>query len=108
MNLTQQHCKPCDSSMPPMKTAEVQSYLQQVNKWNLHESKISKKFTFKDFVESMRFVNEVAHIAEEEGHHPDIEIHYNRVNLTLFTHAISGLSPNDFIVAAKIDKLPTP
>lgn len=73
--------------------------------WELKEDKIEREFKFKDFREAMSFVNKVAEIAEGEGHHPDMEIKYNKVEIELSTHAIHGLSENDFIVAAKIDKL---
>ena len=66
---------------------------------------IRKEFKFKDFVRAMAFVDQVADVAESEGHHPDIRIHYNRVVIELTTHAIGGLSENDFIVAAKIERL---
>lgn len=66
---------------------------------------LAKSFRFKDFVETMKFVNKVADIAEEEGHHPDMTVTYGAVTIELMTHAIGGLSENDFIVAAKIDKL---
>ncbi len=65
--------------------------------------KIARKFEFKDFQESMRFVNRVAEVAEAEGHHPDMHIFYNKVNLELWTHAAGGLTDNDFILATKID-----
>ncbi len=66
---------------------------------------IKKEFKFEDFVRAMEFVNKIAVIAEEEGHHPDIAIHYNKVDITLWTHFINGLSINDFIIAAKIDNI---
>lgn len=67
--------------------------------------KIRKQFKFKDFKKAMEFVNEVADLAESEGHHPDIKIVYNKVQLDLFTHAVGGLSENDFIMASKINKI---
>lgn len=73
--------------------------------WKLEEDNISRHFTFKDFKEAMVFVNRVADIANEENHHPDISIFYNKVDIKLSTHAVKGLSENDFILAAKIDKL---
>lgn len=73
--------------------------------WELDGDEIQRAFKFKDFKEAMIFVNQVADIAEDEGHHPEIEISYNKVKIELTTHAIDGLSENDFIVAAKIDKL---
>ena len=81
--------------------------LAAVPLWSLQEgdARLVRRFEFKDFVQAMEFVNRVAGIAEAEGHHPDIAIHWNKVDLVLWTHAIGGLHENDFIVAAKIDRL---
>lgn len=86
---------------------EIEKYLSLLKfKWIVIGSKsISREFKFKDFKESMSFVNKIAEIAEEQGHHPDIEISYNKVVITLTTHAIGGLSTNDFIVASKVETL---
>ena len=81
----------------------ISKNLALVPTWSLKDGKVFKKFKFADFKEAMVFVNAVAAIAEGEGHHPDIIISYNKVEITLFTHAIQGLSINDFIVASKID-----
>ena len=91
--------------MEPIDTAGAQKYLPDLPGWNLSEDgkKISKEFKFADFIGAINFVNRVADIANEEDHHPDIDIHYNKVLLELWTHAIGGLSENDFIVAAKAD-----
>ena len=77
--------------------------------WSLAEgdTRLERRFEFKDFLQAMEFVNRVAGIAEAEGHHPDIAIHWNKVDLVLWTHSIGGLHENDFIVAAKIDRLLT-
>ena len=85
---------------------EARVLVAQVAKWKLRkdEPRLWREFTFKDFVRAMKFVNKVAEIAEAEGHHPDIHIHYNKVKLVLWTHDLGGLSMNDFIVAAKIDE----
>lgn len=88
-----------------MSEKEAKAMLQKVQGWVLKESKIRKDFRFKNFEESMKFVNRVADLAEQEGHHPDMTISWNRVTLTLTTHALGGLSKNDFILAAKIDKI---
>lgn len=88
-----------------MNIDEAKKHLAELQGWELESDSIEKTFTFKDFAEAMRFVNAVADIAEEEGHHPDIEITYNTVEIELSTHAIKGLSLNDFILAAKIDKI---
>ncbi len=90
-----------------MSKEETEKYMAQVLGWQLDaEAKhISKDFTFKDFKESMVFINKVAELAESEGHHPDIRIFYNKIKLELWTHAIGGLSKNDFILAAKINHI---
>jgi 4a-hydroxytetrahydrobiopterin dehydratase len=79
----------------------------RVPAWSLAEAgtRLQRRFEFRDFVEAMKFVNRVADIAEAEGHHPDIAIHWNKVDLTLWTHKIGGLHVNDFILAARIDRL---
>ena len=111
MELTKKHCIPCEGGTPPMPDADEDKYIQEVPSWTLDREgthKMSKQFKFKNFREAMGFVNKVAEIAEEEGHHPDIYIFYNKVKLELFTHAVGGLSENDFIMAAKIDELNKP
>lgn len=105
MNLSEQKCLPCEGGMPPLTKGQAQKHLEQVPTWTLAENKIEKKFKFPDFVKAMEFVNKIAEIAEKEGHHPDINISYNKVTISLTTHAIKGLSVNDFIVASKIDKI---
>lgn len=94
--------------MPPLTAAEIARFNQQVHPdWQVIENHhIQREFRFANFREAMGFVNMVAAIAESEGHHPDILVYqWNRVRITLWTHAINGLSENDFIVAAKIDQL---
>lgn len=105
--LSSKKCVPCKGGAVPLKRGDSESLLRQLKDWNLDESAfiISKGYVFKNFVEAMVFINKVADIAEEERHHPDMHISYNKVQLTLTTHAIGGLSENDFIVAAKIDSL---
>ena len=103
--LLKKKCIPCEAGAEPFNEKQAKEYLGQVADWMLDENykKISKEYKFKDFIGAMNFVQKVADLAEEEGHHPDIHIHYNRVLLELWTHAIGGLSENDFILAAKID-----
>ena len=105
MNLTQKKCFPCEAGTPPLDETKVNELLKEVPEWQLKDKHLYKRFKFKNFVEAMKFVNSVADIAEQERHHPDFCVHYNRVEIELFTHAIKGLSENDFIVAAKIDKI---
>lgn len=104
--LSSMKCKPCEGGMPPLTVDEAGKFLTQLSGWELVEgSKIRKEFKFKNFLASLDFVNRVAKISEEEGHHPTILISYNRVKITCTTHAVGGLSENDFILAAKIDNL---
>ncbi len=105
-DLLKKKCVPCeDKSIKPLSREDAQDYVDESHGWILdaEATKISKEYKFKDFIGSVNFINTVADIAEEEGHHPDIEINYNKVKLTNWTHAIGGLSVNDFILAAKID-----
>ncbi|HVM76747.1 MAG TPA: 4a-hydroxytetrahydrobiopterin dehydratase [Candidatus Paceibacterota bacterium] len=107
IDLRKKHCVPCEGGMPPLTKEQVAEYAPQAPGWNVaaDNKKITKEFTFKDFKGAMAFINRVAEIAESEGHHPDIYIFYNLVRFELTTHAMHGLSENDFILAAKINAL---
>ncbi len=108
-DLANQKCIPCEGGVAPLTKTDAEETMKHVPGWTLDaEGKhIAREFVFKDFGEAMTFVNKIADIAEKEGHHPDISIHWNKVNLNLWTHAIGGLSTNDFIVAAKIHEVST-
>lgn len=98
---------PCEGGIPPLVEEKENEYLKEVEGWTLIREgihRIKKKFFFEDFKEAMKFVNKVAELAEEEGHHPDFYIYYNEVVLELNTHAIKGLHLNDFIMGAKINE----
>ncbi len=106
-DLTEQKCVACEGNVTPYDREEAMVLLRQVPGWEVSEDgkTISKKYIFKDFKEALGFVNKVGLIAESEGHHPDIHMtDYKNVRIDLSTHAIDGLSNNDFIMAAKIDK----
>lgn len=105
--LAERKCVPCEGGIPPLTKAEAEKLMPELDGWMLIDDAnlLAKSFRFKDFVETMQFVNKVAAIAEEEGHHPDMTVSYGSATIELMTHAIGGLSENDFIVAAKIDKL---
>jgi 4a-hydroxytetrahydrobiopterin dehydratase len=105
--LLQKHCIPCEKGSKPFGEKEINTYKGLLNLlWEIVEGKkISHTFKFKNFKEAMKFVNQVADIADSEGHHPDLHIYYNRVKVVLTTHAIGGLSENDFILASKIEQL---
>lgn len=112
MDLSQKHCVPCEGGDPALTDEREDELKKSVPDWILLRNdgqtvvhKLRRQFTFKDFKEAVAFVNKIAAIAEEEGHHPDIYIFYNKVQLELFTHAVGGLSENDFIMASKIDNL---
>ncbi|SRR5258706_16454842 len=100
-------CVPCEGGIDPFNAKKIKQFMGYLGlKWDLIDGKkISHEFKFKDFKEAMQFVNKVAAIANEEGHHPDICIFYNKVGIELWTHAINGLHENDFIVATKIELL---
>lgn len=111
--LTQKKCVPCEGGVPVLTDSEVQALLPQVSGWQVvltekagtHVATLQKGMKFKNFREAMAFLRKVEDVAEVEGHHPDFCVHYNKVDFTLWTHAIGGLHENDFILAAKIDAL---
>ena len=105
MKLTQKKCLPCEGGLPKLQPAEVERLLMRIDQWQLAGEKLQKSFRWKDFRQAMAFVQQIALLAEAEGHHPDFSVHYNQVEVTIWTHAIGGLSENDFILAAKIDAL---
>ena len=105
-DLTKKRCVPCEGGMPPLPQEKVDELLKEVPEWELEEGKVVRRFKFKDFKEAISFVNKVADLAESENHHPNISIFgWNKVKLIFFTHAIKGLSKNDFIMAAKVNQL---
>jgi len=106
MALRDRKCAPCEGGTKPLSKAATKRLLGQVPEWTEQRKKLRRTLTFGDFREAMQFVDRVAEIAEEEGHHPDFCVHYDRVDFTIWTHAIDGLSENDFILAAKIDGIP--
>ena len=109
-DLTEKKCLPCEGGVLPFDISEIHKYQKKVDGWDLTKDNkevffLSKKFNFDNFLESQKFVNEVGKISEEEGHHPDISFGWGYAEIKITTHAIEGLSENDFILAAKIDKI---
>lgn len=98
-------CVSCEGGIPPLKKKEIEDYHKQLRQgWNVIGDKaILKTFSFVNYKHTMDFVNKVAQLAEEEGHHPVMHVHFAKVAVEIWTHAIDGLSENDFILAAKID-----
>ena len=109
-NLLNKKCVPCEGGILPFDISEIHKYQKKVDGWNVksNEKKIfflEKKFTFKDFINSQYFINKVGEISEIEGHHPDTIFGWGYAKIIITTHAIEGLSENDFILAAKIDQI---
>ena len=102
--LSKKKCTPCQGGIPPLSLKEIKPFLQNLDGWELiAERKIMKQYIFKTYDKAIQFVNQVARLAEEEAHHPYIEINYKKVNIIIFTHKINGLHENDFILASKCD-----
>ena len=106
-DLSQKSCKPCEGGVPPLSEAEIKKNLAKLNGWKTESGMLRKTFTFKNYYQTMAFANATAWISNKEDHHPDLEVHYGECRVSYITHAINGLSENDFICAAKIDELIT-
>lgn len=98
-------CKPCEGGVPALTEDEAVRYLVALSGWKKHGAVIAKTYRFKNYHETMAFVNATAWISHREDHHPDLAVGYNQCTVTYTTHAIGGLSENDFICAAKVDAL---
>jgi len=108
--LLKKKCVPCEGGVIPFDVSEIHKYQKKVDGWDIFEDKdkvffLEKKFVFKNFLESQDFVNKVGKVSELEGHHPDINFGWGYAKINITTHAIKGLSENDFILAAKIDQI---
>lgn len=106
-DLKQQHCAPCEGGVAPLDRRAAENLLPQAKGWILDAAatEISRTFNFKNFYETMAFVNAVAWLAHREDHHPGMEVGYRRCVVRYNTHAVNGLSINDFICAAKVNDL---
>ena len=104
--LAAKHCVPCKGGVPPLKGEELRKLSAQLPDWKvIDEHHITKTYTFPDFKTALDFVNRVGAVAEEQGHHPDIYLAWGKVEITIWTHKVDGLTESDFILAAKIDRL---
>ena len=104
--LATRRCVPCRGGVPPLKGTELDELSRQVPEWEVvDEHHLKREFRFNNFREALDFVNRVGALAEEQAHHPDIELGWGRVGVTIFTHKIDGLTESDFILAAKVDRL---
>ena len=107
-DLKQKHCESCEGIGAALTSDQIKNLIPQLNKnWAVatNHKEIKRSFSFKNFYETMAFVNAVAWIANQENHHPDLEVGYNYCHMKFMTHALQGLSMNDFICAAKVDAL---
>jgi 4a-hydroxytetrahydrobiopterin dehydratase len=105
IDLAQRKCEACNAGMPRLTAEQIGQGLQQLQGWEHREGEIRKRFSFKNYYQTMAFVNAVAWIAHAEDHHPDLEVSYNTCTVRYSTHAIGGVSDNDLICAAKVDRL---
>ena len=108
--LLKKKCKPCEGGIVPFDTSEIHKYQKKVDGWNISKNEkniffLNKSFKFKNFLDSQNFINKIGQISENEGHHPDITFGWGYAIIKITTHAIEGLSENDFILAAKIDQI---
>jgi len=104
-NLARQQCKPCTAATPALSQQQASTLLQQLDGWEQHGKVIEKTVTFSNFHQAMSFVNAVAWVSSQEDHHPELTVSYNKCKVVYTTHAVNGLSDNDFICAAKVDAL---
>ena len=109
-DLLKKKCTPCEGGVIPFDTSEIHKYQKKIDGWEVIKDKkdiffLEKNFKFKNFKDSQKFVNNVGEISEKEGHHPEIIFGWGYAKINITTHAIEGLSENDFILAAKIDKI---
>ena len=108
MELSERKCAPCEGESDVIAPDKARELSHQIPDWQLKERSLERTFEFSDFAEAMDFANEIADIAKMENHHPDLHISWGKVKVELSTHKIGGLSQNDFVVAAKIDRLQHP
>ena len=104
-DLVKKHCKPCEGNVAPYNTAQTKEMLEKLKGWIVEDGKLVKLYPFKNYYETMAFVNALAWISHREDHHPDLGVHYDRCVVRYSTHDVGGLSENDFICAAKADAL---
>ena len=109
-DLDEKKCVPCEGGIPALDISEIHKYQKKIDGWDIVKNEkgihfLEKKFIFKNFIESQKFVNEVCRISEEEGHHPEILFGWGYAKINISTHAIEGLYENDFILASKIEKI---
>ncbi len=105
MELLKERCEPKETCLQPLQKSETSRLSAEIPDWRLRDERLQREFKFENFARAMEFVNKVAEAAEQQDHHPDIYISYNKVVLTFFTHKVNALTRNDFIMAARIDAI---
>ncbi len=103
--LTHKNCKPCEGDVHPLAQSEINQLMKQLDGWVQHDQTIGKSFEFRNYYQTVAFVNAVAWLAHREDHHPDMTVSHHECHVAFTTHAINGLSENDFICAAKVNAL---
>jgi 4a-hydroxytetrahydrobiopterin dehydratase len=104
-DLADLQCVPCRGGVPPLPAPEIEKFLGQLEGWQVvNQHHLQKTYRFKDFRESLQFVDRIGALAEQQGHHPDICFGWGKAEVTIWTHKIDGLTESDFVLAAKIDK----
>ncbi len=103
--LADKKCRPCEGGVAPYSDAEARAMLSQLEGWAIENGRLVKVFPFRDYYQTMAFVNAVAWVSHREDHHPELVVSYNKCRIEYWTHAIDGLSENDFICAAKCDAI---
>ena len=104
-DLVKRKCKPCEGGVPAYTEAQARAELKGLKGWTLENGRLVKLYPFGNYHQTMAFVNALAWVSHREDHHPDLEVGYNKVRVVYWTHAVGGLSENDFICAAKCDAL---
>ena len=104
-DLASKSCKPCEGNVPPYSAQQTKEMLKQLKGWIVEDGRLAKVYPFANYYQTLAFVNALAWVSHREDHHPDLAVHYNKCRVEYYTHAIGGLSENDFICAAKCDAL---
>lgn len=103
--LNEKRCAPCEGGVDKLTTQQIEQFMPEIPEWSLKDDILVRSFKFDNFIQALEFTNRVGELSEEEAHHPEIVLAWGQVDLRIWTHAIDGLSENDFILAAKVDRL---
>ena len=107
MDLMNKKCLPCEGGIPKLTSDQIQELMPQISSWELADGKLRRRLSAKNFMAAIAYFNKIAVLAETEGHHPDLHLEgYRNITIEIWTHAVGGLTENDFILAVKIDQLP--